>query len=66
MSQSRTVLSAPALASVCPSGLNATSRTLPVCPVRVATGARRSRLHSRTVLPLAVAMVRPSGLNAGA
>ena len=65
-SHSRTVLSSLALASRCPSGLNATPLTAPVWPV---SGSPRgwpvSASHSRTV-PSALALARrcPSGLNA--
>ena len=63
---SRTVPSTPAVASRCPSGLNATPVTGPVWPV---SGSPRgwpvSGFHSRTVpSSLAVASRCPSGLNA--
>jgi hypothetical protein len=66
VSYNRAVLSALAVARVCPSGLKATDLTLLVWPVRAPSGLgwRRSRIsHNRTVLSeLAVARVHPSGL----
>jgi hypothetical protein len=69
-SHSRAVLSALAVARVCPSGLNATESTPLVWPVRVLSGlgwwgSRTS--HNRAVLSaLPVARVWPSGLNSAA
>ena len=59
------MLSQLALASVSPSGLNATPVTASVCPVRVALGRPVTASHSHPVLlssPLA--NIVPSGLNA--
>ena len=64
-SHKRTVLSIPPLASVTPSGLNATLLTGAVCPVRVAMCAPVAIFQSRMVLsspPLA--RINPSGLKA--
>jgi hypothetical protein len=53
------------VASVCPSGLNATEKTISVCPNRVAVGCPVAGSHSRTVRSVpALARVRPSGLKA--
>ena len=62
---SRTVPSAPALASRCPSGLNTTLCTVPLCPVSGSpTGWPVSALHSRTVPSAPAEASRcPSGLN---
>ena len=62
----RTVWSPLAEARRCPSGLNATLSTLPVCPVSGAPmGWPVSASHNRTVLSsLAEARRCPSGLNA--
>ena len=62
----RTVPSSPAVASRCPSGLNATLVTLSVWPVRGSpTGWPVSAFHSRTVVSSPAEASRcPSGLNA--
>src|SRR5690349_16137802 len=55
----------PAEANILPSGLNATERTMPVCPLRVARSLPVVTSHSLTVLSwLAEARILPSGLNA--
>jgi hypothetical protein len=66
--QSRTVWSALALASVLPSGLNATAKTESVWPVRGSPwGWPVAVSQSRTLWSaLALASVLPSGLNATA
>ena len=63
-SHNRTVLSPLAEARRCPSGLNATSNTWPVCPVSGAPiGWPVSAFHNRTVWSrLAEARRCPSGL----
>jgi hypothetical protein len=48
---SRTVPSLLAVASVCPSGLNAAEVTSSVCPNRAAVGCPVAGSHSRTVRP---------------
>src|SRR5262249_33294389 len=48
----------------CPSGLNATAVTVPLCPSRVALSWPVVASHRRTVLPPALARMSPSGLNA--
>jgi len=64
-SHSRAVLSALAVASSRPSGLNATPLTSLVWPVRVRRCSPVAGSHSRAVpSALAVASIRPSGLNA--
>src|SRR5215204_285454 len=64
-SHKRTVLSTLVLASSLPSGLNATSSTQAVWPLRGSPCCLPlSTFHKRTVLsPLAVASSSPSGLN---
>jgi hypothetical protein len=59
------VLSALADASVRPSGLNATPKTVLACPVSAPSGLRLRTSHSLIVSSLPPdASVRPSGLNA--
>ena len=64
-SQSRAVLSSDPVATVRPSGLNATLRTSRECPSSVAAQVPVATSQSRAVLSSdPVATVRPSGLNA--
>lgn len=64
-SQSKMLLSIPPLASVLPSGENATNKTQPLCPSQVASGLSVAKSHSLTVVsPEADANRWPSGENA--